>query len=108
MGVSAIYHFSFNRIYRYTDLGSAMFYIQPLGDTQRRSKQADTLLCLLRKQPHLLHFGHHVLIDDIHVRVCHPHQHLNHHLSLLSREACSRKTLFVRKNHIFLLTKKAE
>lgn len=40
---------------------------------------------------HLLHFGYHVTIDDIHVRVRHPHQDFNHHLSLLSSEACSWK-----------------
>lgn len=42
-------------------------------------------------QSYLLHFGYHVIIDDVHVGVCHSHQHFNHHLSLWSREACLTK-----------------
>lgn len=56
------------------------------------------------QQSHLLHFGYHVIIDDIHVWVRHPQQYFDQHLSLLSSETCWRKT-FMRKINNFWLTK---
>lgn len=38
------------------------------------------------KESHLLHLGHHVVVDDFHVGVGHLHQDLDQHLGLLSGE----------------------
>lgn len=53
---------------------------------------------------HLLHFGYHVVIDDIHVGVGHPHHYFDQHLSLLSRETClSSNSIFLLQSIVMLL-----
>lgn len=52
---------------------------------------------------HLLHFGHHVIIDDVHVRVCHPRQGFYQHLSLLCSETCVQKDSLYEENGPLLI-----
>lgn len=46
---------------------------QPLSDSDSDSDREELNVQYPTLQSHLLHFGYHVIIDDIHVRVCHPH-----------------------------------
>lgn len=61
----------------------------PTGLSQSAKKQKSCLANMEFKielmdliLSHLLHFGYHVTIDDIHAGGRHPHQYFNHHLSL--------------------------
>lgn len=51
------------------------------------NRVAKFFLYIIFMGSHLLHLGHHVSVNQIHVRVCRPNQNFNQHFSLGSAES---------------------